>query len=188
MLPSKLALSDTRVTDRLFMKYPCKYDCVWNTLIHDLVSHRQFYDLHSPLWNGKTTMTQETFQDYSILTSYREQISEALTDQAHAIACLASVDGAVVISDRFELLAFGAEVIAASPTLTHVMMDTGTPPMTPIPIESFGTRHRSAFRLCSSLEDTVAFVISQDGGVKAVKRVGSDVILWPDINAETAYI
>lgn len=47
-------------------------------------------------------------------------------------------------------------------------------------IESYGTRHRSAFRFCFEFQDTVAFIISQDGDVKAVKRVGDDLIVWPD--------
>jgi hypothetical protein len=29
----------------------------------------------------------------------------------------------------------------------------------------------------------VTFVLSQDGGQKAVKRVGRDVVLWPDVTA-----
>jgi hypothetical protein len=27
----------------------------------------------------------------------------------------------------------------------------------------------------------MAFVVSQDGGIKAVKRVGAKVVVWPDI-------
>jgi hypothetical protein len=49
-------------------------------------------------------------------------------------------------------------------------------------IEFFGTRHRSAFRFCSSLEDSVAFIVSQDGETKVAKRVGSEVILWTNID------
>jgi hypothetical protein len=29
----------------------------------------------------------------------------------------------------------------------------------------------------------VVFVLSQDGGQKAVKRVGRDVVMWPDITS-----
>jgi DNA integrity scanning protein DisA with diadenylate cyclase activity len=73
-------------------------------------------------------------------------------------------------------------VIATSPSLTEVEAVTDYHPSTSVPIESFGTRHRSAFRFCSSLEDSASFVVSQDGGVKAIKRVGDKVNLWPDIN------
>jgi DNA integrity scanning protein DisA with diadenylate cyclase activity len=50
-------------------------------------------------------------------------------------------------------------------------------------IELFGTRHRSAFRFCSSFEDSIAFIVSQDGDIKVTKRVGSEVILWLNISA-----
>ncbi len=49
-------------------------------------------------------------------------------------------------------------------------------------IELFGTRHRSAFRFCSSFDESVAFIVSQDGEIKIAKRVGSEVILWSNIN------
>lgn len=110
------------------------------------------------------------------------ELDEALGDVAQAIASLTSVDGAVLMTDHFSVLGFRAEVIASSPSLSHVQSVTGPKKLTPVPVEVFGTRHRSAFRFCSSLEDAVAFIVSHDGGVKAVKRVEKDVILWPDIN------
>jgi hypothetical protein len=85
------------------------------------------------------------------------------------------------MTDEFDVLGFGAEVTAASPTLKSVRVLADNKGID-VPITSFGTRHRSAFRFCSSLEGSAAFVVSQDGGVKAVKRVGCDVVLWPDIN------
>ena len=51
-----------------------------------------------------------------------------------------------------------------------------------ISIENFGTRHRSAFRFCSNYDWAVAFIISQDGGIKVVKKVNDDVILWETID------
>jgi DNA integrity scanning protein DisA with diadenylate cyclase activity len=71
---------------------------------------------------------------------------------------------------------------ATSPSLSIVKVVTTGTDLMEVPVESFGTRHRSAFRFCSSLEDSIAFVLSQDGGVKAVKRHGKDVLMWPDIN------
>ena len=118
-----------------------------------------------------------------MLDSEGIDLDEALSDVSQAIASLTSVDGAVLMTDRFSVLGFGTEVVASSPSLTQVHSMTLSEKLTPVPVESFGTRHRSAFRFCSSLEDAVAFIVSHDGGVKAVKRVGKNVVLWPDINA-----
>ena len=84
----------------------------------------------------------------------------------------------------FVLSGFGGEVIALSPTLHRVKVATDcfAKHGAHVSIEEYGTRHRSAFRFCSSFEDSVAFIISQDGGVKVTKRHGADVLLWPDVN------
>ena len=101
-----------------------------------------------------------------------------LADCVRFIASLSGVDGAIVITDKFRVLGFGSEVLAHSPSLEYVV----TPNKRKVSIDSFGTRHRSAFRFCSSFEESVGFILSSDGGVKATMRVGPDVILWPDIN------
>ena len=43
----------------------------------------------------------------------------------------------------------------------------------------YGTRHRSAFRFVASMEPSVGFIMFQDGGVKAVRQVGSKLVMWP---------
>lgn len=86
---------------------------------------------------------------------------------------LALVDGAVVITDRFRLLGFGAEVVVSA-AIDDVIMPHGKTRS----IEDFGTRHRSAFRLCSAYPKAVAFVCSQDGGVKCIRNVDDRVRVW----------
>lgn len=181
LIPNQISKSDTRITDHLLIKYPCEYDYAWEILVQSLLNLRRYNALHVPLWNGTTKMTQENFQKYSILSSEDEELDEGMKDAAQAIASLTSVDGAVLLNDRFAVLGFGAEVTAISPLLSEVAVQVSGQNVR-IPIESFGTRHRSVFRFCSSFDQSVGFVVSQDGGIKAVKRVGSDVLLWPDIN------
>lgn len=182
LVPSFLSKDDTRLTDRINIKYPCSYDYAWNILTRSLINHRKYYDLHFPLWDATIEMNKDNFQDHFMLTSEEQEIDEAIGDVAQAIASMTSVDGAVVLTDELRVLGFGAEILAISPSLKEVKTDGDSKATRKIPVESFGTRHRSAFRLCSSFEEAVVFVVSQDGGVKAVKRVGREVILWPDIN------
>jgi hypothetical protein len=183
LVPNYLTVDDTRFLDRINLKYPCQYNCAWELLLASLVNERRFYDVWFPLWDAKQPYTQESFQDYVNLSEERDDIDESLSDVAQAMASLSSVDGAVIMNQHFQVLGFGAEVIATSPSLSIVKVVTTGTDLIEVPVESFGTRHRSAFRFCSSLEDSIAFVLSQDGGVKAVKRHGKDVLLWPDINA-----
>jgi hypothetical protein len=46
------------------------------------------------------------------------------------------------------------------------------------PFTGYGTRHRSAFRFVESMNPAVAFIQSQDGGIKAATLVGDRVVMW----------
>ena len=181
IIPSYVTKSDTRLTDRINIKYPCSYDYAWNLMVRSLTNHHKFYDLHFPLWDGKQKATKSHFREYSMLSNEEQQLDESLSDVAQAIASLTSVDGTVIMNDRFVVMGFGVEVTTPSPSLKDIVIVT-KPSNRRVDIQSYGTRHRAAFRFCSSFEQSVAFVVSRDGGVKAVKRDGSDVFLWPDIN------
>jgi hypothetical protein len=100
--PDYLKKSDTRLTDRINIKYPCTYDYVWSLLIKSLVNHQQYYDLYFPLWDGTKRITKSLFQEHSLLTREGDELEEALGDVAQAIASLTSVDGAVVMTKNFK--------------------------------------------------------------------------------------
>ena len=179
IVPHEMSYDDPRLQDRILLKYATVFDYAWNYLLRSLVASSRYYDLYFPLTNGQN-LTQERFREFSVLDHEREALDELIRDVSKSIASLASIDGAVVITTRFQVLGFGGEIVAASPTLDSVTV--ASEGKETIAIESFGTRHRSAFRFCSSFENSVAFIVSSDGGVKASKRQGRDLLFWPDIN------
>jgi hypothetical protein len=85
-----------------------------------------------------------------------------------AVAGLTAVDGAAIMSDQFELLAFGAtigrrdghraveQVIVTEPVVDHV-------PVLLAPTQLGGTRHLSAAQFVHDQRDALALVASQDG-------------------------
>jgi hypothetical protein len=93
---------------------------------------------------------------------------EALIDAVDAVAGLTAVDGATVISDEYELLAFGAkigrrdggaqveQVIVTEPIVGGVTSVAH-------PVQLGGTRHLSAAQFVQDQHDSVALVASQDG-------------------------
>ncbi len=107
-------------------------------------------------------------------------LDEAIFEVAHLIAGLAAVDGAVVMTQRFELLGFGGEISGELPGVETVAkaLDIEGDETTEEPTEGFGTRHRSAFRLCNALPDVIAVVISQDSNVRFVKQKDGAVTYW----------
>ena len=182
IVPDELEVSDTRLLDRMNVKYPGGDRRLWDLLVSDLTLHQRYFDGHLPMWDKKTITGDEWAADQRLNTQ-REEIELAQGDAVRFVAALSGVDGSVVLTDRLRLLGFGAEVTVPSPTLGSVrVVDRidGTGGRS-ISIENYGTRHRAAFRLASSFEKSLIFVMSQDGGIKAVMRVGPDVVLWPDL-------
>ena len=98
-------------------------------------------------------------------------LDEALFEVAHLIAMLADVDGAVVMTDRLEILGFGAEISGALPEVESVdrSLDLQGTRRVSERTDRVGTRHRSAYRLCEELHDALVVVVSQDGGVRFVR-------------------
>jgi hypothetical protein len=93
---------------------------------------------------------------------------EALIDAVEAIAGLTAVDGATVISDQYEVLAFGAKISRrdGSPQVEQVIVTepiVGDAASVVHPVQFGGTRHLSAAQFVQDQRDTVALVASQDG-------------------------
>ena len=85
-----------------------------------------------------------------------------------AIAGLTAVDGATVISDRYDLLAFGSKITRkrGSPAVEWVNFTEpveGSAPVRATPAQVGGTRHLSAAQFVHDQRDATALVASQDG-------------------------
>jgi hypothetical protein len=107
-------------------------------------------------------------------------LDEAIFEVAHLIAGLTAVDGAVVMTQRFEMLGFGGEISGDLPAAETVAsaLDIEAEETIEEPTDGVGTRHRSAYRLCKALGSIIAVVISQDGNVRFIKRKNGAVTYW----------
>lgn len=95
---------------------------------------------------------------------WQDELEEAIS----AIAGLTAVDGATVINDDYQLLAFGAKIARrkGSPFVERVTLTEpvlGNQPVAAHPTEVGGTRHLSAIQFVHDQRGAVAFVASQDG-------------------------
>ncbi len=93
---------------------------------------------------------------------------DAFRDAVEAIAGLTAVDGATIITDRHDLVAFGAKIVRrrGSPTVETVMVTepiVGGAAETVHPTRLGGTRHLSAAQFVHDQRNTLALVASQDG-------------------------
>jgi len=107
-------------------------------------------------------------------------LDEAIFEVSHLFAALGDVDGAVVMTQRFELLGFGGEISGQLPDVPSVRraLDLEGTESEEELAEGVGTRHRSAYRLCQAIEGALAIVVSQDGGVRFVKWSSGAVTYW----------
>ena len=85
-----------------------------------------------------------------------------------AIAGLTAVDGATLITDKYEVLAFGAKITRrrGSPPVETVRVTEpveGATASTAMPTQLGGTRHLSAAQFVHDQRDAIALVASQDG-------------------------
>lgn len=93
---------------------------------------------------------------------------ESLIDEVEMVAGLTAVDGAALINDRFELLAFGAKIgrreggsRVGRVVLTEPVV--GDSAVVVNPVQLGGTRHLSAAQFVQDQKGAVALVASQDG-------------------------
>ncbi len=187
VLPDELSPGDGRLADRLSIKYRIEIPPIWETLINEGVANSHFYRLLFPkslkvLTRDKSARASKLQE----LDSWEKKLKgayERISEFCSFVAALSAVDGAVVMTRKMRVLGFGAEIIATSPSLAAVKeaFDPVVTKAALVPVERFGTRHRSAMRMCSSFEECIALVVSQDGPVKAMKRVGADVVMWNDV-------
>jgi hypothetical protein len=108
------------------------------------------------------------------------ELDEAIFEFAYLVAGLAAVDGAVVMTQRFELLGFGGEISGELPAVTsvHKALDLEGERTAEEDTGGVGTRHRSAYRLAGALPDALVVVISQDGDARFVRRKDGAVTYW----------
>ncbi len=107
-------------------------------------------------------------------------LEESLLEVAHLFAALADVDGAVVVTPRLEFLGFGAEIGGDMPNVDRVFraLDLEATTREEERVDSEGTRHRSAYRLCAQFHDALAIVVSQDGAARFVAWHEGAVTFW----------
>jgi hypothetical protein len=93
---------------------------------------------------------------------------DALGRVVDAVAGLTAVDGATVITDRYEVLGFGVKIRRPDgrPQVERVVMSEpvqGGQATVVAPLQLGGTRHSSAAQFAQDQPDAVALVASQDG-------------------------
>jgi hypothetical protein len=126
------------------------------------VAHPMQYAV-APAFSGLANLMQQSEDDRN-----RSFWQRALRREIDSIAGLTAIDGATVISDKFELLAFGAKIRRPADSIPVEQMVVTEPIVgnkadVVNPAQHGGTRHLSAAQFVHDQRDALALVASQDG-------------------------
>jgi hypothetical protein len=178
-VPEEYTHDDVRLKSRVSIKYVLSSRRPAEALVSTMAARLRNNHAAERLDSRKTIKVGELEQN-AVLAERQQECEDAARDAARFIASLSAVDGAVVLTDTLRIIGFGAEVTATfSADTFHVAQNAEGTETKEARFANYGTRHRSAFRFVGSLESSVAFVMSQDGGVKALRQVGSNLVMWP---------
>jgi len=87
-----------------------------------------------------------------------------------------------LLKSNLTLSGFGVEITSKKDPKSVFGASTATATkLKEIDMNHFGTRHRSMMRHCVAHPDSVGFVVSQDGDVRAIASVRGQVVLWDNI-------
>ena len=179
-VPEETTHEDPRLLSRMSIKYILPSTRPRDSLVSAMAARLKHNDLAKKLRNRRTVRAEELKQ-LDVLAGEQQSCEDAARDAARFIASLTAVDGAVVLTDTLRIIGFGAEITGSfsGGDTVHVAHTSEATETKEVRFAEYGTRHRSAFRFVASMEPSVGFIMSQDGGVKAVRQVGSRLVMWP---------
>jgi hypothetical protein len=129
---------------------------------HDSIIHPINYQV-TPLFCGLRDLLKEEVKEQD-MSAWLEELNKVV----ESVAGLTAVDGATIMNDKHELLAFGAKITrSAKGQRVDRMLVTepvlGVEPRIIHPGAEGGTRHLSAAQFVFDQHDAIAMVASQDG-------------------------
>jgi len=125
--------------------------------------------------------------DESIAAAEEEDALHAELGCTHFIASLAGVDGLILMKGGLHVQGFGVEItkrIDPKKVFVAGNAKASKAKLKKINLNHFGMRHRSMMRYCYHHRGTVGFVVSQDGDVRAMTRLGHGLIIWENIRLQ----
>jgi hypothetical protein len=126
------------------------------------IVHPVLYSVTPPFSALTELMRQEVDE------SNENMLSAAVRRAVDTVAGLSAVDGATIINNQYEVLAFGAKIRRpeGSPPVEQMVATepiAGDRPVVVHPAQTGGTRHLSAAQFVHDQRDAMALVASQDG-------------------------
>lgn len=138
----------------------------------------EHYDRH------KRTVPMDLYLDERIYEADTGDFEKEITGSVRFISSLSCVDGLVLATPDLVIKGFGVEIRTKREVEAAYLARTPkahAQGLIPIDPTHYGMRHRSMMRYCNAHASSVGFVISQDGEIRAMTRVGSRLVMWENL-------
>ena len=176
----------------LSIKHRLSYDRLFKAIV-SFVKFDIASSTHTDtIMNEYIDLEQDTLPSFlylseSVAETDKNETSNELKGAILFIASLSCIDGLVVLSPDLEVKGFGTVIKnVKSPDYVYVSaqptVDAGQ--LTPVTPAHYGTRHRSMFAYCWNNAGSLGFVVSQDGDIRAITRVGDKLVMWENIKVQ----
>jgi hypothetical protein len=130
----------------------------------------------------------DLYLDESVAEDDLEDMRCEITGSVRFLSSLGRVDGLVRLRHNLTLDGFGVFITTGEePDRVLKASDAAGTKTSSVDLNNLGTRHRSMIRQCAKDAESVGFVISQDGDVRAITKVGDAVLIWDNIALQRLY-
>ena len=178
------------------IKHNIQYDRIYNAL-QNLIKFSIKYNSYSNLIYDEHLDDDDVeeipiglYLDESISNNSKKESSNELKGAIRFVSSLSCIDGLVVLDNNLNVKGFGAVVKKIKlPNEVYIsktarFIDKNLQPINP---NYFGTRHRAMFSYCWKNEGSLGFVVSQDGDIRAITKIGDKLIIWENIKVQHLY-
>ena len=178
----------------LDIKHKISYDRLFNSICNlaKLTTSNTFYSniIHSDYMKEDEPVPMQLYLDESISDFKKEETSDELKGAIRFIASLSCIDGLVVLNPELKVKGFGAVIKNIElPEFIYLSKTSiiATKKLVKVSPNHFGTRHRSMFSYCWKHEGSLGFVVSQDGDIRAITKIGDRLIMWENIKVQQLF-
>ncbi|RZM19274.1 MAG: hypothetical protein EOO88_38470 [Pedobacter sp.] len=136
---------------------------------------------------GKKTLGKNTYLREVASTHLKEGTADEISGAISFIAAQSCVDGVVLFNRSMVANGFGA--VLKSKKMPSKIYVSSTATATPKSLNihdprHYGTRHRSMIAYCWNHPESLGFVISQDGEIRAFCKIDDKLIMWENIKTQ----
>jgi hypothetical protein len=172
-------------------KYSLAYDRLADALFRSsvlLISHTSYSDtIHEEFLDRHLDeIPTDLYLNESVDGTALNDTNDELTGCVRFLASLSRVDGLIWLDFKLRLKAFGVEIVVRDdPEKAVIAQNSNATEVRALNLNQYGTRHRSMLRYCAANPNSIGFVISQDGDVRAITHAKNRVVLWDNVRIQS---